>query len=139
MQKGFSFIEMLIVIGVITAIAIPADKAAITHSIVASAVNTILPLKSSKDIYILKEGHFPSNTMSSEIGIPTPPLGKINLIPFSSEVGAIEFVFSSSLNNTALRSKRHFLKREHTGIWKCSSYNVVSYVDMNLMPKGFGN
>lgn len=142
MQKGISFIEMLIVIaviGAITAIAIPAYKATVTRSLVASAVNTVLPLRSSTDIYILKEGHFPSNTMSSAIGIPTTPLGKINLVPFSSAVGSIEFVFSSSLNNTALRSKRFFLKREHTGIWKCTSYSVVGYVDLNLMPKGCGN
>ena len=141
MPKGFSFIELLIVIaviGMIMAISIPAYNNLTARSAIASAVNTLLPLKGATDIYILDTGQFPNLSQSSSIGVPTTSLGNINLLPNSSGSGTIEFIFSNNISNTNLQSKKFIFERNINGNWKCRSYNLANYVDVFLMPKGCG-
>ncbi len=141
MPKGFFLIELLIVIaviGMIMAISIPVYNNLTARTAIASAVNTLIPLKGAIDIHILDTGQFPNLSQSSSIGVPTTSLGTINLLPNSPGSGTIEFIFSNNISNTNLQSKKFIFERNSNGNWKCRSYNLANYVDVYLMPKGCG-
>ena len=122
-QKGFTLIELMIVvaiIGVLSAIAIPAYKNYVTKSEVASAMSTMKALITPFEAHLQENGveNVPS---LEEIGTNTNanPLGTITEPEITS--GIIKFVFkfgskSSIDEQTVLFSKN---TTADASIWEC--------------------
>ncbi len=72
-QKGFTLIELMIVvaiIGVLSAIAVPAYKDYVTKSEVASAVATLKSIITPAELYYQENGSFPSTSAAlNSVGV----------------------------------------------------------------------
>lgn len=72
-QSGFTLIELMIVvaiIGVLSAIAVPAYKDYVTKSEVASTVATLKSIITPAELYYQEEGSFPANvTELNKVGV----------------------------------------------------------------------
>jgi type IV pilus assembly protein PilA len=129
-QSGFTLIELLIVvaiIGILSAVAVPAYQNHIKTSEASVAVSTAGALLTNIDLYIQNHDKFPSETNFKDIGASAnmTPLGTIALIPDTNaeQFGAITFTFSkaSQLQDKVVT----FSKTEDNG-WQCSQNTEVT-------------
>ncbi|MDH5924300.1 pilin [Vibrio splendidus] len=138
-QKGFSLIELMIVvvvIGVLSAIAIPQYQKYVAKAEVASALATMTGIKTNVEAYAAENGAFPANSLTDELGVPSSiPVGAITFDPDTSAgVGTIVFTFASSGVSTILHDKIFVLSRTGDGAWECDSVATDGVKD-ELLPK----
>ncbi|MGF1692837.1 pilin [Photobacterium kagoshimensis] len=126
MQKGFTLIELMIVvaiIGVLSAIAVPAYKSYVKKSEAAAGVSTVRSLLTNIDMFEQEKGAFPSDTEIGDIGgaKDMSALGTITLTPKGTAQapapgGTAVFKFSAdaTLKNTLVT----FTKT--AAGWKCT-------------------
>ena len=124
-QQGFTLIELMIVvaiIGVLSAIAIPAYKNYVTKSEVASAMATMKALITPLEAHIQEKGIVKTIALDDIGTVETAnSLGKIGIPTFTAkDVGTFAFTFDatkSSLPNTA---KITYQKTAAlNGVWQC--------------------
>ncbi|WP_279611042.1 pilin [Vibrio gelatinilyticus] len=133
--KGFTLIELMIVvaiIGVLSSIAIPAYQTHIAKTETSSVLATLSSLKTVVETETLMKGTFPSSV--SDLGVsPSAAIGTLSLAPLSGTAGAgkiiMEFVYATPQNKT----KKMALQRDGEGSWKCIATHAVS--DKDLLPK----
>ena len=125
LQKGFTLIELMIVvavIGVLAAIAIPQYQNYVKKSALGSALATASSLKTNVEDYIAVQGTFPEVTaaassgtpMNGDITVPGFSLGIIGLTQTSGADGTIEVQLTSG----PAAQKTVTLTRD-SGNWTC--------------------
>ncbi|EGR4125121.1 TPA: type IV pilin protein [Vibrio cholerae] len=135
-QKGFTLIELMIVvaiIGVLAAVAIPAYKSYVTKSELATGAATLRSLLTNIDMHYQEKGTYvgmglgdigASQTMSG--------LGDINLTDLTASTASATFTFDNSSVNSAVIK----YSKSATG-WVCSiTPNQASAVTTETKPKG---
>ena len=128
-QQGFTLIELMIVvaiIGVLSAVAIPAYKNYVTKSEVASAMATMKALITPLELEIQEKGTSGTYTLAN-IGTldKANPLGIIQTPKVASAASSIQFKFgeTSSVNGKEL----NFVKdTDSNGVWLCNQNTGVT-------------
>ncbi|MEZ9337537.1 pilin [Vibrio splendidus] len=130
-QKGFTLIELMIVvaiIGVLASIAVPQYQSYIAKSEAASALASATGHRTNVETYVLENGVFPT---AASLALPTSPLGVLTYVSAATSSGNIQFLFNSSGVSPDVVSKKVTLQRTTTGAWSCSSD-----INTDLKPKG---
>jgi type IV pilus assembly protein PilA len=123
-QKGFTLIELMIVvaiIGVLSAIAIPAYKDYVSKSQAASALATLKSLVTPAELIIQKEGTISGAIDLLGISAGSNTLGTLSI---GSDKISVEFAFKSG----NLKDKKIVMNRNSTTGWSCST-TVTDGVD----------
>ncbi|MGV3001783.1 pilin [Vibrio sp. E150_018] len=131
-QKGFTLIELMIVvavIGVLAAIAMPQYQKYVAKSEVASVLATLTGAKTNVEAYAVSYGEFPAAGKESDLGIPSSiPLGAAAFSPdatTSGATGSIIFTFKDVPEASNLTAKQNLtLNRKTDGEWTCTSTNI---------------
>ena len=140
MQKGFTLIELMIVIaiiGVLAAVAVPAYQDYIAKSQVVAGLAEITPGKAGAEI-LLNDGTQPLSTALASIGLSTPTTRcAISLTTFVSGAGTIVCALKgagtiSGKSVTLTRTADSTTSGQ--GTWSCSST-----VDSKYRPTGCTN
>ena len=146
MQKGFTLIELMIVvaiIGILAAIAIPQYQNYVGRSNIAAAVQTVSANKTGLEEYVMEYGEFPDGTTApkpavpetspgagdgvpavrgeraQDLGIVNPSFGTIVLKDLNNGSGAITLTFTTG--NPGINTKNVQLYRDANGTWSCIS------------------
>ncbi|HDY7958708.1 TPA: prepilin-type N-terminal cleavage/methylation domain-containing protein [Vibrio vulnificus] len=126
-QQGFTLIELMIVvaiIGVLSAIAVPAYQNYVTKSEVASAVASLKSVITPAELYYQENGAFPANDTE---------LATVGINSSSIQNGTLTFTSSAiALIMTSPSGAKATITREATG-WKCA---VSGLKDKSNSPKG---
>lgn len=141
-QKGFTLIELMIVvaiIGILAAIAIPQYQNYVGRSNFAAGLSTVNALKTNIEDYVLNEGAFPAGTLDANAESPanTTPLGKIGAV--STDLGKLVLAASGTAGggtaaltfakgNPGIKGKVITLTRTDEGSWTCSTDADEVYV-----------
>ncbi|WP_318454561.1 pilin [Photobacterium leiognathi] len=129
-QQGFTLIELMIVvavIGVLSAIAIPAYQNYVTKSEAASGLATLKGLITEYDLFLQEKGSGTAPTLA-EIGTVTDanPLGEIEDPTIANDVATLQFTFgtTSSINTETIT----FTKATSgaVGVWQCAQTTGVT-------------
>ena len=126
-QQGFTLIELMIVvaiIGVLSAIAIPAYKDYVTKSEASSALATLKALVTPTELYIQENGDIVANSAVSIAGT-TQKANSLGDITFSAK-NTLLFTFNgtSSLDTNTLK-----LTRNAESGWNCEPSFVKPKID----------
>ncbi|MCW8334538.1 pilin [Vibrio paucivorans] len=116
-QSGFTLIELMIVvaiIGVLSAIAVPAYKDYVTKSEVASAVATLKSIITPAELFYQENGDVPSNTNDlNSVGVGSNAV-KTGTLGFSSNaINVSSFIDSNSAATVTIT-------RDDNNGWICS-------------------
>ncbi len=120
-QKGFTLIELMIVVGIIgvlSAIAVPAYQSYLLKTEANTAVSIPRTLLTNIDLFIQEKGVFPSDSDFKEIGGATDmsALGELKLNKTEKTQGTLIFTIKSE---SALKDKAVTFTRSENG-WKCT-------------------
>lgn len=126
-QQGFTLIELMIVvaiIGVLSAIAIPAYQNYVTRSEASSGLATMKALVTPTELFIQESGDITTTTPLSDIGT-TGTENTLGTITISAE-NTLLFTFNgtSSINNETLTLTR----ADDTG-WACTRSTNIPAID----------
>ena len=118
-QKGFTLIELMIVVGIIgvlSAIAVPAYQSYLLKTEANAAVSVPRTLLTNIDLFIQENASFPTDAQFSKVGgaKDMSAMGTLTLAPKSGEFGTLTF----ELKTTKLQGNIIFTRAE-TG-WKCT-------------------
>lgn len=135
-QQGFTLIELMIVvaiIGVLSAIAIPAYKNYVTKSEVASAIGTLKALITPLETQIQEKGTLTTSTISlADIGTISGanPLGIISVPKVTSAASSLTLKFSSS--SSIINDHVQYFKNSDTNnVWSCQHDTPVDIKGCN--------
>ncbi len=118
LQKGFTLIELMIVvavIGVLAAIAIPQYQNYVKKAALGSALATATALKTNVEDYIAVQGSFPS--APADVQAPTFSLGDID---FPSALSTGEGTITTILDQGPANTAGVQLDRTADGVWSCT-------------------
>ncbi|BCL71200.1 pilus assembly protein PilA [Vibrio nigripulchritudo] len=136
-QQGFTLIELMIVvaiIGVLSAVAIPAYQNHVKKSEAATGLATARALVTNVDMHIQEIGSFPANTAAgfTAVGATTGmnKLGTLSFTGISGSTGTINFAFgaNSSINGASIA-----LAKSVSG-WACT-FTPAGKIDATEIPK----
>ncbi len=118
-QKGFTLIELMIVVGIIgvlSAIAVPAYQSYLLKTEANTAVSVPRTLLTNIDLEIQETGEFPTDL--NEVGgdANMSALGELALAKVGTTGGTLTFTISS---DSALKDKTVVFTRDANG-WKCT-------------------
>ena len=140
-QKGFTLIELMIVvavIGVLASIAIPQYQKYVAKAEAASGLATMTGIKTNVEAFVAENGAFPSgkDTQTAQhLGAPANtdlPLGTIAFQVDEGVGGQIDLKFADEDVNSLLQGKTLSLVRANkTGAWTCSSTDI----EASILPK----
>ena len=137
-QQGFTLIELMIVvavIGVLSAIAVPAYQNYVKKSELGAALATVTALKVNVEDKIATGGTFPAvdtGDMAKTLGASTTSLGTLQTVKGTGAAeGQIQITLSSTTQNSGSKLA---LERNDTGTWSCIT-NIVSSASATF-PKG---
>lgn len=142
-QKGFTLIELMIVvavIGVLSAIAMPQYQKYVAKAEVASALATLTGIKTNVEAYAVENGTFPDGEtegqLIDDLGVPaTIPSGEVSFVAGDTGSGTIVFTFSDTGVSSLLSKNQFELARSGTdGSWACNGTEEKP-VDNSLLPK----
>lgn len=146
MQKGFTLIELMIVvaiIGILAAVAIPQYQNYVGRANFASGLSTITALKTNIEDHIMEKGAFPTNADLKADGLGLTPeandLGKITLSATEAATGAGDVIFTFEKGNPGINGLAITLTRSKDGNWTCSTPIVDTYAKGCTTPKDEGN
>ncbi|GLQ73832.1 pilin [Vibrio penaeicida] len=131
-QQGFTLIELMIVvaiIGVLSAVAIPAYKNHVKKSEAATGLATARALVTNVDMYIQEIGAFPSDLAKVGATSGMNKLGTLSLAA-SGAGGTIKFLFGS---NSSIDTAYVELGKSSTG-WACA-FTDSGKIDSTEIPK----
>ncbi|MGF1696661.1 prepilin-type N-terminal cleavage/methylation domain-containing protein [Vibrio lamellibrachiae] len=122
-QKGFTLIELMIVVGIIgvlSAIAVPAYKSYLLKTEANTAVSIPRTLLTNIDLYIQEEGKFPPHADIAKVGADQDmsAMGRLLLTPTdaTSTTGSVAFTIGE---NASLNGKVVTFAKLDSG-WKCT-------------------
>ena len=117
-QQGFTLIELMIVvaiIGVLSAIAVPAYKDYVKKGEMASAMATMKALVTPAELAIQSDGNISGGLSTLGISAGSNTLGTIAIVSPTTSAASLTFRFNKgSLKTTGIN-----LKRSDTG-WTCT-------------------
>ncbi|KPA52895.1 pilus assembly protein PilA [Photobacterium leiognathi subsp. mandapamensis] len=122
-QQGFTLIELMIVvaiIGVLSAIAVPAYKDYVAKSELASAMSTVKALITPAELAVQADGEISGGLATLGISAGSNTLGEITLTEADGTTPTIKFDFTSgSLSENEIR-----ITRSDDG-WTCKQNSSV--------------
>lgn len=121
-QKGFTLIELMIVvaiIGVLSAIAVPAYQNYVKKSEASVGLSTARSLLTNVDMFVQETGAFPTDPTDIGATEEMNALGKIAIDPTDedSEFGTVKFTFDDT---STLNTKLITFTKTDDG-WSCSN------------------
>ncbi|ELI5428742.1 MULTISPECIES: pilin [Vibrio] len=136
-QQGFTLIELMIVvaiIGVLSAIAIPAYQNYVKKSEAATGLATAKSLITNIDMHIQEVGAFPTNDSTGFTAVgATSGMNKLGTLSFESISGAngtIKFLFG---NTSSISTAFVEIAKSNSG-WACT-FTTNSKLTSNEVPK----
>ncbi|WP_434358412.1 pilin [Parasalinivibrio latis] len=123
-QQGFSLIELMIVvavIGVLSAIAIPAYQDYVKKSEAAAGLATLRSLQTNIDLYQQEKGSFPAAVTDVGGNTDMTNLGSITLAATASG-GTATFAFNA---NTSINTKTIVYTKSNSNGWSCANNTGV--------------
>ncbi|OEE76107.1 type IV pilin protein [Vibrio genomosp. F6] len=138
LQKGFTLIELMIVvaiIGVLSAVAIPAYKSYVTKSELASGATTVRNLLTNIDMYQQENGTYVGMTLADVGASQTMSgLGNLALPTAGLTVSSAEATFT--FDNSSVNTAEIKYSKSSTG-WVCLiTPNSATAVTTDTKPKG---
>ncbi|MGL4927241.1 MAG: pilin [Plesiomonas shigelloides] len=139
-NKGFTLIELMIVvavIGVLAAIAIPQYQNYVAKAELGTALSATSSLKTNVEDYIANNGTFPDGTTANQspadLGATQPNTG---VISFDKPTTSIKFTFNPTGNSEKINNAVLSLQRTAaTGAWTCSVSGGTN-ITSAILPKG---
>ncbi|EON89509.1 fimbrial protein [Plesiomonas shigelloides 302-73] len=128
-NKGFTLIELMIVvavIGVLAAIAVPQYQNYVAKAELGSALSTLASLKTNVEDQLARDGTFPtaaSNTDATEkLGAPklVATTATITATPDSATKGAGSLVYTLVTGSEKVAGATVTLARDGDAVWKCT-------------------
>ncbi len=136
-QKGFTLIELMIVvavIGVLASIAIPQYQTYVAKSEVASALATMTGVKTNVEAHAVENGAFPAAKTETDLGVPAAiKSGAIVFVPGSNGAGKIQYTFNAKVSQS-IANKVFELNRSDAGAWTCTA-TAKTPVEAKYLPK----
>ncbi len=117
-QQGFTLIELMIVVGIIgvlSAIAVPAYKSYLLKTEANTAVSVPRSLLTNIDLYIQENSRFPSDLIDVGASGSMSALGALSFRDISGETGKLLFTLGKA---AALKDKVITFTRSTSG-WSC--------------------
>lgn len=127
MQKGFTLIELLIVvaiIGVLSAIAIPAYQEQAVKADAASGVATLRSLLTNTDLEIQNTGKFPTTLAAIGANANMSSLGTVSIPTTSGANGTLQFLYTGKSKIDPAKAK---FVRAADG-WKCTITDIPTTI-----------
>lgn len=132
-NKGFTLIELMIVvavIGVLAAIAIPQYQNYVAKAELGSALSTLASLKTNVEDKLANDGAFPSGNLQ-DLGAPAPTNGTIE-----ATTAAQTIVFSFTTGSEKVKTAKVTLTRNaSTAAWTCTVSGGTG-LSNTVVPKG---
>ena len=136
-QKGFTLIELMIVVAIIAilaAIAIPAYQDYLIRSQVSEGAVLSDGAKTAMGEFYSNTGHFPSINASAGLATPTSILGKYVSKVDVSTAGMIKATYSSTANSKIATKVLAFSAITNAGSISWSCTNAATTVDAKYLP-----
>lgn len=130
-NKGFTLIELMIVvavIGVLAAIAIPQYQNYVAKAELGSALSTLASLKTNVEDKLANDGVFPTTPDLTNLGAPTPNNGNI-----TAADSALVFTFTSGSEKVTGASVT-LTRTPGTSAWACTV--AGTNITAAIKPKG---